>query len=70
MCWFCEDMMHKTPFVADVPGMDVEMFLEPWFNVDSGRDGASLVVANVLTDEEAQFKVDYCPLCGRKLRRG
>lgn len=67
MCGFCEDMMPKTPAVADFPGMDVEIFLEPWFNVDSKSSGIDLVVANVLTDDEARFKIGYCPMCGRRL---
>ena len=69
MCGFCEDMMPKTPVCADVPGMDVEMFLEPWVSIDSGRSWIDLVVANVLTDDEARFKIDYCPMCGRRLGR-
>ena len=64
---FCEDGMPQTPGVADVPGMDVEMFLEPWVDIDSGKRGIDLVVANVTTGDEARFKVAYCPMCGRKL---
>ena len=70
MCRFCEGMMPKTPAVADVPGMDVEMFLEPWVIVASRESGTDLVVANVLTDDEARFQIYYCPMCGRKLRKG
>ena len=68
MCEFCEDRMPQTPGVADVPGMDAEIFLESWVNVDSGKRGIDLVVANVTSGVEARFKVAYCPLCGRRLK--
>lgn len=67
MCEFCEDMMPETPKVADVPGMDVEMYLEPTFNIDTKERKTYLVTSNVRTFEEAVFRINHCPMCGRRL---
>lgn len=67
MCEFCDDMMPMTPTSADVPGMDVEMYLETEFNVDTKERKVYLMVTNFRTTDEASFKVIYCPMCGRRL---
>ena len=67
MCEFCEDKMPQTPSVADVPGMDVEMFLETTFNIDTKERKTYLVISNVRTLDETSFRVTHCPMCGRKL---
>lgn len=67
MCEFCEDKMPQVPSVADVPGMDVEMFLETTFNIDTKERKTYLVISNVRTLDEARFRVARCPMCGRKL---
>ena len=68
MCEFCEDKMPQTPFVADVPGMDVEMFLETTFNIDTKERKTCLVISNFRTLDSASFRVTHCPMCGRRLR--
>ena len=67
MCEYCEDMMPMTPTSADVPGMDVEMYLERFYDLDSGERPVRLVAVNNVTEEEAEFRVNYCPMCGRRL---
>lgn len=67
MCEYCEDMMPMIPTSADVPGMDIEMYLERFYDLDSGERPVRLVAMNNVTGEEAEFKVSYCPMCGRKL---
>lgn len=67
MCEYCEDMMPMTPTSADVPGMDIEMYLERFYDLDSGKRSVRLVVVNNITGEEAEFKVDFCPMCGHRL---
>lgn len=67
MCEFCEDMMPMTPVSADVPEMDVELYLESFYNLDTGERPVRLVAISNATDKEAEFKVNYCPICGRKL---
>lgn len=66
-CEHCEDMMPMTPVSADVPGMDVEMYLERFYDLDTGERPVRLVVVNNRTEEEAEFKVNFCPMCGRRL---
>lgn len=70
MCCVCEDMMPMTPTSADVPEMDVEMYLERFYDLDSGKRPVRLVTVNVVTEKEAEFRVNYCPMCGRKLAGG
>ena len=67
MCKYCEEEWPMTPRVADVPGMDIEMFLETAFNIDTKERSTRLVISNVRTLDEAIFKVANCPMCGRKL---
>lgn len=67
MCEFCEDMMPMTPVSADVPEMDVELYLESFYNLDTGERPVRLVVINNTTEKEAEFKVNFCPMCGRRL---
>ena len=70
MCDYCEDMMPMTPISADVPSMDIEMYLERFYDFNSGERPARLVAANVITEKEAEFKINFCPMCGRKLAEG
>lgn len=67
MCKYCEEECPMTPCVADVPGMDIEMFLETAFNIDTKERRTYLVISNVRTLDEARFMVANCPMCGRKL---
>ena len=68
MCKFCEENQPVTPFEADVPRMDeVEMFADAAFNLDTKRRVNYLVVYDYKTDDEALFKIRFCPMCGRKL---
>lgn len=67
MCVYCEDMMPMVPVSADVPGMDVEMYLERFYNLDTGARPVRLVAVSNTTGEEAEFRVSYCPMCGRRL---
>ena len=67
MCEFCDDMMPMTPVSADIPEMDVELYLESFYNLDTGERPVRLVAVSNATDKEAEFKVNYCPMCGRKL---
>lgn len=67
MCEFCEDMMPMTPVSADVPEMDVELYLESFYNLDTGERPVRLVAINNTTEKEAEFKVNFCPMCGRRL---
>lgn len=69
MCEYCEDMAPMTPASADVPGMDVEMFLETTFNIDTKERRTYLVISNFRTLDEAVFRVTHCPMCGRRLGR-
>ena len=70
MCEFCSGAVTATPAVADVPGMDVEMSIETFIDVSTGKLVAYLVIENVRTYDEARLKVLYCPLCGRKIGDG
>ena len=67
MCVYCEDMMPMTPVSADIPEMDVELYLESFYNLDTGERPVRLVAISNATDKEAEFEVNYCPMCGRKL---
>lgn len=67
MCEYCEEEWPMTPRVADVPGMDIEIFLETAFNIDTKERRTHLVISNVRTLDEARFIVANCPMCGRKL---
>lgn len=67
MCDFCEYESPAFPSVADYPDLDVEMYIEPFVNIDTKRHGMDLVVYKIATDSEARFKISYCPMCGRKL---
>ena len=67
MCKFCDSGFPLFPSLADVPEMDVEMMVERWEDVDTGKRGVSLVVFRVDSDLEARFKAAYCPVCGCKL---
>ena len=67
MCRYCEDMAPMTPASVDVPGMDVEMFLETTLNVVSRERKTYLVISNFRTLDEAVFRVTHCPMCGRRL---
>ena len=67
MCKFCEDMMPMTPSSADVPDMDIEMYLERFYSLDTGERPVRLVAVNNITEKEAEFRVNYCPMCGRRL---
>ena len=68
-CPFCEGNRSASPRLCDVPDMDVEAYMIDVVGVD--RDGnkvsfTDLVIENNYGDE-ARFKIDYCPFCGRKL---
>ena len=67
MCDFCEAMMPMTPSSADVPDMDIEMYLERFYSLDTGERPVRLVAVNNITEKEAEFRVNYCPMCGRRL---
>ena len=67
MCDFCDNGFPLSPSVADVPEMDVEMMVERWENIGTGKKGVSLVVFRADSDHEARFKAAYCPVCGRAL---
>ena len=67
MCVYCEDMMPMTPVSADIPEMDVELYLERFYNLDTGERPVRLVAVSNATDKDAEFKVNYCPMCGRRL---
>lgn len=67
MCRHCEDGWPVDYLQADVPAMDVQMIVEDAEIVPSGRELAHLVVCNQISDDEARFKINYCPMCGRKL---
>lgn len=64
----CEDGWPVDYLQADVPAMDVQMVVEEAEIVPSGRELAHLVVYNQISDDEARFKIKYCPMCGRRLK--
>lgn len=68
MCRHCEENWPIYCLQADVPAMDVEMIVEDVEIVPSGRELTHLVVYNQISDDEARFKIKYCPMCGRKLK--
>lgn len=68
-CPLCDGCWPVSPSACDVPRMDVEMWLSRSLVMDrpaGNRRVAYLVVENRL-GEQAQFKADYCPICGRRL---
>lgn len=68
MCRHCEEGWPVDYLQADVPAMDVQMTVEDVEIVPSGRKLAHLVVCNQISDDEARFKIKYCPMCGRRLK--
>ena len=67
MCDYCEEEMPITPYCADVPGMDVELYIERSYDIGAKKHYVSLVAKNFITNEDAYFSIDFCPKCGRKL---
>lgn len=68
-CPFCEDDRSVSPRYCDSPDMDVEAYMIGV--VSFNRDGnkvkfTDLVIGNRHGDE-ARFRINYCPFCGRKL---
>lgn len=68
MCKHCEGSWPIDYLQADVPTMDVQMVIEDVEIVPSGRELTHLVVYNQISDDEACFRIEYCPMCGRKLK--
>lgn len=68
MCRHCEENWPIDYMQADVPTMDVQMAIEEFELVPSGKGLAHLVVYNQISDDEARFRIKYCPMCGRKLK--
>lgn len=68
MCRYCEENWPIDYLQADVPTMDVQMIIEDVEIVPSGRELTHLVVYNQISDDEARFRIKYCPMCGRKLK--
>lgn len=68
-CPFCEGNRTVFPRFCDVPDMDVEAYMIGVVGVDRGGSKVrftDLVIENNDGDE-ARFKIDFCPFCGRKL---
>lgn len=68
-CPFCEGNRSASPRLCDVPDMDVEAYMIDVVGVD--RDGNKVSFTDLVIEnndgDEARFKIDYCPFCGRKL---
>ena len=68
MCRHCEESRPIDFLQADVPAMDVKMIVEDVEIAPSGRGLTHLVACNQASDDEARFRVEYCPMCGRRLK--
>lgn len=67
-CRFCDEGLPVAPSLCDMSGMDVEMYLQMCVAIgEEVRRFAEIVVENG-GSETAEFKVNYCPMCGRDLR--
>lgn len=67
MCEYCEGYEYMMPRCCDVPDMDVWGIIEGWVSADGKRHGTDLYLFNQRTNAEAYFKINFCPMCGRKL---
>lgn len=68
MCDYCEAMEEMLPRCADLPSMDVCAMVEGWVTDDGERHGVDLVIYNQMTTDEAYFSINFCPMCGRRLK--
>ena len=68
-CPFCDGNRSASPRFCDVPDMDVEAYMIGVVGVDRGGNkvGFTDLVIENNDGDEARFKIDYCPFCGRKL---
>lgn len=67
MCEFCESETAVSPISADVPAMDVYASVDAVVDRDTGKRLWVMEVVNIITDDDAVFRIEYCPMCGRKL---
>lgn len=70
MCEFCEMENIVVPISADVPAMDVYASVDALMDCDTGKMQWVMDVVNIITDDAAAFQINYCPMCGRKLKEG
>lgn len=68
-CPFCEDDQPVSPRFCDSPGMDVEVYMIGVVGADRDGNGVNFTDLVIENDDgdEARFKINYCPFCGRKL---
>lgn len=63
-CEFCKGEVNMWGFSGKVAG---EVKIEIWEDESQDRDSDFYLNIDVMQDEE-NFKINYCPMCGRKLR--
>lgn len=66
MCKHCEGSWPVDYVQADVPAMDVQIVIED-VETRGGGVATHMVVFHQFNDDEARFKIKYCPMCGRRL---
>lgn len=62
MCCVCETADSFGPRVADPE------FFNAYAQIEDGPRVSDFVVYDSASDEEARFKIRFCPMCGRKLK--
>lgn len=68
-CPFCEGDWPVSPRFCDAPDMDVEAYMigVVSFNRDGNKVRFTDLVIENRHGDEARFRINYCPFCGRKL---
>lgn len=71
----CEYCLGERPIVPgsydpDTMGNNPGITIEPTYNIDTMKSGYLIGFLRDLDEDlypDAQFKFDYCPICGEKL---
>lgn len=62
MCCVCETSDVFSPSISDPE------FFNALAQIEDGPLSSYFVVYDSASDEEARFKIHFCPMCGRKLK--
>ena len=61
MCCVCETSDIFGPSISDPE------FFNALAQIEDGSRSSYFVVYDSATDDEAKFRIKYCPMCGRRL---
>lgn len=61
MCCVCESADSFSPSVSDPE------FYNAYAQIEDGPRASYFTVYDSATDDEVKFRINYCPICGRRL---